>query len=123
MVLNDVTLTSGMTTFMQLGGKHAGASDRIILEGGTTLDGALNVALLASFAPHKGDMFDLFDGTMNGTFQAVNLPELRHGLAWDTTRLYTDGTVTVVPEPVSLVAGLVGLACIGGYLKRRLICL
>jgi len=122
-VLNDVTLTSGMTTFMQLGGKHAGPSDHIILGGWTTLGGTLDVSLFDGVDPHKGDTFDLFDGTMNGTFQAVNLPELRHGLAWDTSRLYADGTVTVVPEPVSLVAGLVGLACIGGYLKRRLISL
>jgi hypothetical protein len=25
----------------------------------------------------------------------------------------------VVPEPMTLTCGLIGLACIGGYLKRR----
>jgi hypothetical protein len=86
-VLNDVALTSGMTTFMELGGTSAGASDHIILEGLTTLDGTLDVTLLGSFAPRQGDTFDLFDGRMNGQFSSTNLPSLGGNLAWDTGRL------------------------------------
>jgi hypothetical protein len=116
-VLNDVALTSGMTTFMELGGTSAGASDHIILEGLTTLDGALDLTLLGGFAPREGDTFDLFDGTINGTFEAVNLPALGGGLAWHTGRLYTDGTLTVVPEPATM--GLLCLGAMGMLLRRR----
>jgi hypothetical protein len=116
-VLNNVTLTSGMTTFMELGGTSAGASDHIILEGLTTVDGALDVTLLDSFAPREGDTFDLFDGTMNGRFSSTNLPSLGGNLAWDASRLYADGTLTVVPEPATL--GFLFLGAMGMILKRR----
>lgn len=37
--------------------------------------------------------------------------------------VFYSAAITPVPEPVSLVSGLVGLVCIGGYLKHRLTCL
>ncbi|MEY4388043.1 MAG: hypothetical protein RLY20_3326, partial [Verrucomicrobiota bacterium] len=42
--------------------------------------------------PQNGDIFDLFDGTLSGTFATVNLPTggTTH---WDTSDLYVGGTI------------------------------
>jgi autotransporter-associated beta strand protein len=56
----------------------------------------------------------------SGTFDDILLPTLNTGLAWDTSKLYTDGTISVaavVPEPgraLLLTAGMVSL-----LLRRR----
>jgi hypothetical protein len=78
-----------------------------------TLDGNLDLLSDASLALVKGVSFDLFDGLeyLDGaTFSHVALPTLDAGLAWDISMLYTDGSVTVIPEPSSayllLIAGV-----------------
>lgn len=69
-----------------------------------TLVGGTFQVLLDGYAPVFGDMFDLFDfgGTLSGTFAAIDLPALSPGLLWDTSTLYTQGIVSVIPEPSSL---------------------
>ncbi len=67
-----------------------------------------------------GQSFDLMDwgGSFSGQFDTITLPELEPQWQWDTSRLYTDGIVTVaVPEPAS-----VSMALLGGLvvLRRRL---
>ncbi|MEZ0275648.1 MAG: beta strand repeat-containing protein [Roseimicrobium sp.] len=49
----------------------------------------------------------------SGTFDDVLLPTLNSGLAWDTSKLYTDGTISVaavVPEPGRAVLFITGIA-------------
>jgi len=48
---------------------------------------------------------------MRGTFDVVQLGALQHGLSWDSSKLYLDGTVTVIPAPSA------GLVMIGGLLS------
>ena len=57
----------------------------------------------------NGATFNLFDwGSATGTFSAVNLPSLDGPLSWDQSNLYTNGTITVIPEPnaAALLGGL-----------------
>jgi hypothetical protein len=90
--------------------------------GGTLgLAGTLDVDLLYGFRPQAGQTFDILDfdpANLAGTFDTINLPVLGGGLSWDTSNLYTTGSIGVVPEPASiamLVAGLAGVA-----LRRRI---
>lgn len=63
-----------------------------------------------------GDSFHVVDvlGTLEGEFRTFDLPALPGDLRWDTSRLYGEGTLAVVPEP-----GVLGLMVIaGGALLR-----
>jgi autotransporter-associated beta strand protein len=71
-------------------------ADKIKFVGGATLDGALIVAN-AGPALMTGDTFDLFDGTLSGSFAAVALP---HGAShWITSDLTIHGTITFTNNP------------------------
>ena len=82
----------------------------------------LNVVLTNDFIPALGQSFRIltWNGTLSGTFGTITLPNLPAGLSWNTTSLYTTGTIMVVggsedgPLPLwafgALGAGLVGIA-------------
>ena len=58
----------------------------------------LDVLLGELYQPGVGDRYDIFDfGSINSTFFAINLPTINPGLAWDTSDLYTDGVLAVLP--------------------------
>lgn len=82
---------------IQLGGTTAGSQyDRLWVSGAATLAGTLQVTL-SSFTPAQGEVFDILDFTSRtGTFGTVTLPPLSGSLQWDTSKLYTDGTIAVV---------------------------
>jgi hypothetical protein len=40
---------------------------------------------------------------------------LPQGMYWDLSKLYTDGTVTLVPEPAGLILSILGM----GYAIHR----
>jgi hypothetical protein len=106
--LDWATFTENNTLTMELGGLLAGYDyDHLIANESLTFGGTLNVELLAGFIPTAGDLFDLFDGTLLGQFDAINLPTLA-GVTWDTSALYTTGTLLATPEP-STLAMLVGM--------------
>ena len=65
--------------------------------------GTLAVAMDAGAStPQLSDQFDLLDfAGISGAFDAVVLPSLGPGLAWDTASLYTTGALVVVEaEPI-----------------------
>ncbi|HEY1687052.1 MAG TPA: hypothetical protein VGG19_19995, partial [Tepidisphaeraceae bacterium] len=49
-----------------------------------------------------------FSGTTSGSFTSIFLPALPDGLAWDTSQLYKDGVIMVIPEP-SLMTSVLGM--------------
>lgn len=105
------------TLLMEIGGLIPGAQfDQLAIAGVFNLDGILDVDLLNGFAPSLGDSFLLFDGATSGAFDAFALPALASGLAWDTTTIYSGGTLTVVPEPS---AAMLLLGALTGLLARR----
>ncbi len=67
--------------------------------GAWSRDGGLVVTLINGFTPVAGDTFDIFDfdaARDAGTFSTLTLPALTAGLAWDTSELYTTGTLGIV---------------------------
>ena len=89
--------------------------------GALTYGGILNVTTLGSGLYTPNQTFNLFDFTsQSGTFSSVSLPSLsgQPGYSWDTSALYTAGTITVIPEPATV--GLIGLFGAMALLRRRM---
>jgi hypothetical protein len=108
---NSILLGNSATLWIELGGVTGGAQfDVFNVTQQLNLNGMLQVVFINDFAPAAGDSFDILNwGSLNGTFNTVNLPALSDGLAWDLSALYTNGTLTVVvPEPATL--GLLAFA-------------
>jgi len=123
LAVDDVTFSFGGALEIEIGGTARGtqydvldSSGNITLQGGSTL----SVTLINPFAPKLGDEFDILDfSTTTGQFTTYNLPALGGGLAWDTSGLYTDGTIGVAPEPGTLILlALGGLAALVPQRKR-----
>ena len=79
-------------------------------------NGTLDFTLQNGFEPTIGEQFAVLafdDPNANGTFATVNLPALPAGGSWNISNLYTTGTISVVPEPISMgmmIFGAAGLA-------------
>jgi hypothetical protein len=60
-------------------------------------DGTLEITVPDGFAMEAGDTFRVIDGdTYSNQFNQVVFPTLEEGLGWDTSALYSNGTVSVV---------------------------
>ncbi len=94
-----VTLASTATLNIELGGTTAGSQfDAIHVAGQLNLGGALNVSLInfGTYIPAAGDSFHiLYWGSRVGTFASQVLAPLPGGLTWDTTQLYSAGTLAI----------------------------
>lgn len=117
----DLTIAPDGTLEMEMGGYELGTEyDRLTVTGASVLDGTLSLDFLDSFSPTNGASFDLFnwEGGVSGAFASIDSSSLSGGLYWDTTNLYTDGQLSVIPEPTS--AALILL--VGGlfYVKKRM---
>lgn len=114
------------TLALDLAGTQAGSGfDQIHFAGSVLFDGqaSLLLRLQGGFAPSAGDHFQLFDYSQapDGQFLALSLPMLADGLAWDSSALYTQGTLSVgnVPEPASAGLLLVGAGLLLLQRQRR----
>lgn len=90
-----------------------GDFDRLSVLGKLSIAGTLVLGSTAGFVALPGQVFDLLDwGTAWGNFSAIDASGLvlAPGAALDVSRLYLDGTVTVVPEPGAVALWLAGLA-------------
>lgn len=98
--------------------------DRLIVNGlagiSITSNSTLRLTLLDGFTPEAGQSFDLIDWTSSFTsnFGTLDLPALSGGLTWDSSALYTTGTLVVaIPEPTTFA--LVALATVTLFSRRR----
>jgi T5SS/PEP-CTERM-associated repeat protein len=100
----------GSMLYMELSGDAPTSEyDQLIVVGNITISGQLEVVLYDGWTPSAGDVYDLLQfGSLTGTFNDVILPELPIGLSWDTSALYLDGDIGVVPEPGSLAVLALG---------------
>ena len=121
LTVDAITFASGSSLQIELGSTARGteydvldASGTITLQNGSTLA----VTLINGFVPQGGDTFDILDfAGLSGEFSTRSLPALGDGLSWDTSGLYTSGTIVVAPEPASAAMLIAGLACT--LLRRR----
>jgi len=95
---DDLTLQTGSTLKIELGGLLAGDWDVLDVAGAVEFGGTLQVSLIDDFVPQSGDTFDILDwGSLAATtFDAIELPELSGRIAWNTSGLYTDGVIEVI---------------------------
>jgi hypothetical protein len=94
----NVALTSSAALDIELGGSTPGAQyDQVNVAGQLALGGVLDVTLINGFSPAAGNKFDILNwGTRTGTFSSVELPSLSGSLEWNTSQLYTNGTLAVI---------------------------
>ena len=95
-------LTLSGTTLMELNRTNAQNAD-LISASSVAFGGTLTVTNLGD-ALQAGDTFNLFDGTLSGTFAATNLPTLSStNLYWDWSQFQSLGIIkvstTVLPPP------------------------
>ena len=96
-ITGNYSQTSNGKLQIELGGITPGSAyDQLLVNGNVSLNGTLDVALVNSFMPSVGNAFDILDwGTLGGTFSTLQLPSLTGGLTWNTSRLYTDGILSI----------------------------
>jgi autotransporter-associated beta strand protein len=103
LTVGSLILNSGSQTQIELGGILRGNQyDFVFTNSDLTFGGVLNVSLINGFVPSLGDTFDMFDwGSKTSTFADVILPTLSDAFAWDISKLYVNGELSVaaVPEP------------------------
>jgi autotransporter-associated beta strand protein len=100
-VTGDLTLASTATTTMQITGTGAGLFDRAVVSGQLAFGGTLALDN-TGYTPVLNDSVDLFDwSSTTGAFSSISGTDLGSGYTWDTTALYSTGTITVVPEPAT----------------------
>lgn len=93
---NALTLKSGSTSFFEIR-KSPLTNDVAKISGTLTNGGNLIVTNLGGSALAAGDSFQLFKATSYaGSFNTLALPPLGANLAWDTSTLSTNGTLTVI---------------------------
>ena len=112
----DLTLADSSELDMQIGGIDPELYDRLLISGGFSVAGKLNVTLINGYIPANGSTFDLFNyGSETGTFAQISLPVVLSQSDWNTNHLYApasdplSGSITFIPEPstwVLLGAGL-----------------
>lgn len=74
----------------------AGSTVAFVGSGGT-LNGTLTCLAPEGFFPEAGETVHLIDGDMGAKqFDQVILPVLEDGLGWDSSTLYSNGTITVI---------------------------
>jgi hypothetical protein len=111
LLINGNLFNSGELLF-EIAGTGASEYDQILLNGEFLAGGNFSVALLDGFNPSEGDSFQLMQF---GSFSFDNMQfdfsraTLAQGLQWDTSRLWSDGSlfVSAVPEP-----GAVAILCL-----------
>jgi autotransporter-associated beta strand protein len=93
------TVTLGGTTSAQISKTGATLASGLLVASTLNCGGLLVVTNIGPDPLAAGDMFNLFDATtFNGTFGSFQLPALV-GLAWDTSKVAIDGTISLVSVP------------------------
>ena len=93
-VAGSFTMNAGSTNVMEINRSVSPNADKVNVAATLTCGGSLTVTNIG-MVPQNGDVFDLFDGTIAGTFSSITLPALSGGAIWYTNKLYTTGQLIV----------------------------
>ena len=116
-ITGNYTQDAAATLKIGLAGTANGEYDRLLVAGALNVSGALDIQLLDGFTPTGDSEFHVLDATdLSGAYSSLVLPDLLGNLSWDSSRLYSSGTLSVIPEPATL-----SLLTLGGLmiLRRR----
>ncbi|MCO6046538.1 BNR-4 repeat-containing protein [Aeoliella sp. ICT_H6.2] len=93
----DGNYTQTSNAILSLDVAGAEVHDRLLVTGNASLAGTLQVELSAGApAPQSGDVYDLLAfNSVEGAFDAFELPPLSAGLRWDVSNLSVDGSLAV----------------------------
>ena len=92
-------ITNKGAMLMKLDRDTLPTSDELVSAKTLTVSGALTVNNIGS-APQLNDSYTLFSATSySGSFSSITLPTLAPGLAWNTSSLLSNGTISVVALP------------------------
>jgi T5SS/PEP-CTERM-associated repeat protein len=97
------------------------AADLLQVTGNAALGGTLHLSLLGGFTPSYGTTFDLLTASkLSGAFDTLELPDLGPGRSWQFNYGADRFTVTAVPEPSTIVLGVIGgMVCLAVAMRRR----
>lgn len=82
----DIAEGSPARVFIDIDGETPGVGhDRLNVTGALTAAGTIDIDLAPSYQPVGGERFEVLHyGSLNGEFDAIELPSLQHLLAWTT---------------------------------------
>ncbi|MCC7085458.1 MAG: hypothetical protein IT427_10665 [Pirellulales bacterium] len=100
----NVALGTSSVLDLQLGGTAPGSQyDVLSVSGSLHLDGLLRVSLADGFTPFVNDSFTLLlADSIDGSFSAIELPDLPGPLAWKSMFGDHEGTIQVIGPPAIL---------------------
>jgi uncharacterized membrane protein YgcG len=104
---NSVTLDSLSSIVVSIGGQSACSQYGRFTDAQTlTLNQPnLKVVLTNGFTPSVGQKFQILSWqTLSGTFGTLRLPTLPSSLSWNTSTLYQDGTLKVIPSSPPVIS-------------------
>jgi autotransporter-associated beta strand protein len=105
-ISNNLTLTVGSTTFMQLQDSPL-TNDAVNVIGTFTAAGTLNLANGSGTNFTAGESFKLFSaGNYAGSFASLVLPPLTSNLVWNTNYLITAGSLSVAVYQPPVIGAL-----------------
>jgi fibronectin-binding autotransporter adhesin len=125
-LINSGSLGQGTFT---IDGNYTQTSAGVINNPGLiTIDGTATLAgtLLLNDYPdggYVGEQFQIFDfkSTVSGQFSNIDLPPLPPTYEWSTANLYTEGVITIIPEPAGLIAMAAGMVLMRRTRRHRAI--
>jgi len=121
LTVDAITFAGGSTLEIELGGLARGTEYDVLAANGTVTmqsGSTLGVTLINGFVPQGGETFDIMEfAGVSGEFGTLSLPVLGGGLSWDTSDLYTGGTILVAPEPATLA--MVAMGAVAMVVRRR----
>ncbi len=118
LTVGDLTLNSGSVSLFEIEGTNAGEFDRVVSTGAVSFGGSLNLSFNAAYP--LGTSWDLFDFNSygGGTFTTITDLNGHHTpseLGFDPLT----GTLSIIPEPTSVMLALSGLFLLKSIARRR----
>ncbi len=93
--------------------------DQLSVGGDLTISGG-SLDILMGFTPEPGDTFDILDfDSIDLSGATLNLGTLGDNLAWDTSQLTVDGSLSVLSVPEPLAVCQLGIGLLVGLWGRR----